>query len=40
MVLVAALTHTHPDAWWDTDPALVATMLDVQRELKGGTADG
>lgn len=26
---IAAATYTHPDQWWRTDEATLATMIDI-----------
>ena len=35
IVAVALATHTHPDQWWDTDDAVIATALDVLARSTG-----
>jgi len=44
VVEVALATSTHPDQWWDTDDATLATVLDVlaaaERNRRGDDDDG
>lgn len=32
MVALALATKTHPDQWWETDPATVATAIELLTE--------